>query len=753
MNKDMIIIEGARTHNLKNISLSVPKNKLVVFTGISGSGKSSLVFDTIYTEAQRQLIETFSSFARRRLPKLSRPPVDEIRNISTAILIDQKRLGRNLRSTVGTATELSTYLRMLYSRFGKPFIGPSFYFSFNHPEGMCPECKGLGKRITVDVNLLLDKSKTLREGAVTHPDYKVEGWNWREIIACKLFDPDKPLINYTHEELERLLYAENIPIIREHGAGIYRKAFEGIIRKLERSYIDKSEDELPEARKDAYQRYFLYLDCTRCSGSRLNERAKSILINEQNIACLSDMELTDLDTFLCKLQIEPASSVINKMRSILNHLISIDVGYLSLNRSVSTLSGGESQRVKMARQLDCDLVDMMYILDEPSIGLHPKDNEQLICMLKQLRDKGNSTLIVEHDNEVMKHGDWIIDIGPDSGINGGNIVFEGTYEGLLQSDTTTGKYLRTQDKQSINRKQWNEYYTISNASVHNLKNITVKIPKSILTCITGVAGSGKSSLIHEEFLKSLPDAIVIDQTPAGKTSRSTPVSYIGAFDLIRKEISEATNSNASNFSFNSHGACEKCKGQGFVSIEMNFLDDVRMICDECNGKRYKDEVLEIKYKNKNIFEILNMKVTEAIDFFEHKEIKKRLVVLAQVGLDYLDIGQPLSSLSGGEAQRIKIAAELHKKGNVYVMDEPSIGLHMADIEKLIKIIKTLTSHNNTVVIIEHNLDLIKQADWIIDMGPGGGKKGGEIIAEGTPEDIALNSHSITGKYLKPLLAI
>lgn len=751
--KNKIIIEGARTHNLKNINLIIPKNKLVVYTGISGSGKSSLVFDTIYTEAQRQLIETFSSFARRRLPKLSRPPVDEIRNISTAIVIDQKRLGRNLRSTVGTATELSTYLRMLYSRFGEPFIGPSFYFSFNHPEGMCPHCKGLGKRITVDINLLLDKTKSLREGAVTHPDYKVEGWNWREIVACKLFESDKPLNNYSLEELDKLLYAENIPISKEHGAGIYRKAFEGIVRKLERIYIDKSEDELPEARKDAYQRYFLYLNCDQCKGTRLNERARSILIKGKNIAELSNIELIEFDAFLTGLHMESAMTVINKMRSILSHLINIDVGYLSLNRAVSTLSGGESQRVKMARQLDCDLVEMMYILDEPSIGLHPKDNEQLICMLKQLRDKGNSTFVVEHDIEVMKNADWIIDIGPNSGINGGNVVYEGTYKGLMQSDTIIGKYIRLQEKMSIERKPWNDFYTVTDACTHNLKNITVKIPRNILTCITGVAGSGKSSLIHEEFLKSFPDAIVIDQSPVGKSSRSTPVSYIGAFDLIRKEISEATQSNASNFSFNSHGACEKCKGQGFISIEMNFLDDIKMVCDECNGQRFKDEVLAIKYKGRNIFEILNMKVSEAIDFFENKEIKKHLGVLNQVGLDYLDIGQPLSSLSGGEAQRIKIAAELHKKGNVYVMDEPTIGLHMADIDKLVRIIKTLTNHNNTVVIIEHNLDIIKQADWIIDMGPGGGRKGGLIVAEGTPEQVAVNSNSITGRFLKPLLVI
>lgn len=746
-----IIIKGARTHNLKNVNLTVPKNKIVVFTGVSGSGKSSLVFDTIYTEAQRQLIETFSSFARRRLPKLSRPDVDEIRNISTAIVIDQKRMGRNLRSTVGTATELITYLRMLFSRFGEPFIGPSFFFSFNHPEGMCPYCKGLGKKISVDINLLIDKSKSIREGAITHPDYKVEGWNWREIMACKLFDIDKPVGDFSEGDYEKLLYAEGISISRDHGAGIYRKTYEGIAKKLERNYVEKSEDELPEARKDAYQRYFVYNDCEKCQGTRINDRARSVVIYGKNIAELSNMELIDLDNFLSSISIENTEMIISKMRSVLSHLIDIGVHYLNLSRPVSTLSGGESQRVKMARQLDCDLIDMMYILDEPSIGLHPRDNEQLAGMLRQLRDKGNSVLVVEHDPELMRSADHIVDVGPASGVNGGKIVFEGNYETLSKSDTLTGKYIRLNQKKAFIRKGWTDFYLIKNATLHNLKNITVKIPKGVLTCVTGVAGSGKSSLINGVFIKENPEAVVIDQQAAGKSSRSTPATYIGVFDLIRKEIAASTNTDPSLFSFNSHGACEKCKGMGYISIEMNFMDDVTFTCDECNGMRFKDEVLEIKYNNKNIFEILNMPVSEAVTFFKKPEIKKRLNLLQQTGLDYLDIGQSLSTLSGGEAQRIKIAAELHKKGNLYIMDEPTTGLHMADIDKLAEIIKNLIRNGNTVVVIEHNLDIIRHADWVIDMGPDGGKKGGNIIAEGTPESIAANANSVTGKFLKQVL--
>lgn len=746
--ENRIIIKGAKTHNLKEVDLEIPKNRFVVFTGVSGSGKSSLVFDTIYTEAQRQLIETFSSFARRRLPKLSRPPVEEIHNLSTAIVIDQKRMGHNLRSNVGTATEISTYLRLLFSRCGQPFIGPSFLFSFNHPEGMCPECKGLGKRIIVDAELLLDKNKTLREGAITHPDYKTGGWNWRELVGSELFDNDKLLADFTEEELNKLLYAEDIPIIKQHGAGIYAKTFEGIARKLERLYVNKGEDELPEERKDAYQRYLLYIDCDSCVGTKINERARSVKLKGRSIGDLVNIELTELDEYLKEIDDPVAEPLVIKMRRIIGHLVDIGVGYLSLNRPVSTLSGGESQRVKMARQLDCDLVDLMYILDEPSVGLHPKDNAKLIEMLRKLRDRGNSVIVVEHDPEVIKSADWVIDVGPYAGVNGGQILFSGTVDGLKKADTLTARYLNDGKIIPEKRKKWNEYIELKNANIHNLKSISVKIPKGVLTCITGVAGSGKSTLIQEVFVKENNGAIVIDQTSPGKSSRSNPVTYIGVFDLIRKEMAVATNSEPSLFSFNSKGACPKCKGLGYISVEMSFLDDVKMTCDECKGQRYKDEVLALKYKDNNMFEVLEMTIKEAVDFFEDKEIRRRLKVLCDVGLEYLRIGQPLSTLSGGESQRIKLASELHKSGSIYVMDEPTTGLHMADIDRFLDIIKKLVQKNNTVVIIEHNLDVIKQADWIIDLGPEGGSKGGEIIFQGTPEEIIKCERSYTGSYLK-----
>ncbi|MGE5396488.1 MAG: ATP-binding cassette domain-containing protein [Chitinophagales bacterium] len=746
-----VVIKSAQTHNLKKINLEIPKNQIVVFTGVSGSGKSSLVFDTIYTEAQRQLIETFSSFARRRLPKLSRPPVEEIRNISTAIVIDQKRMGRNLRSTVGTATEILTYLRMLFSRCGDPFIGPSFLFSFNHPEGMCPECKGLGKRITVDSCLLLDMEKNLREGAITHPDFKIGGWNWRELVGSELFDNDLPLKDFPPEEIDKLLYAEDIPIVKKHGAGIYSKKFEGIARKLERLYIDKAEDELPEVRKDAYQSYFIYSDCNVCHGTRLNERACSVRVNGKTMRELVHEELTLVDEFLKQITDPVAQPLVTKMRRIIGHMIDIGVGYLSLNRAVSTLSGGESQRVKMARQLDCDLVDMMYILDEPSIGLHPKDNVKLIEILRKLRNQGNSVFVVEHDPDIISSADWIVDVGPYAGTKGGEIVFTGSFEELKKTNTVTAQYLKEDKNPLRKRKIWDDYIEVKNAQVHNLKNISVRIPQGVLTCVTGVAGSGKSSLIHEVFLKENRGAIVVDQTAPARSSRSNPATYIGFFDLMRKEIAQATNSDPSLFSFNSKGACPKCKGMGYLAVEMSFMDDVKMTCDECKGQRYNDEVLAIRYKDKNMFEILEMTVDEARNFFENKEVKKRMNILCDVGLDYLTVGQPMSTLSGGESQRIKLASELHKSGNIYVMDEPTTGLHMADIVRFMGIIKRLVDKNNTVIIIEHNLDVIKQADWIIDMGPEGGSKGGEIIFEGTPEDIIKCENSYTGQFLKEVL--
>lgn len=744
----MIIIKNAHTNNLKNIDVEIPKHKVVVFTGVSGSGKSSLLFDTIYTEAQRQLIETFSTFARTRMPKLSRPDVDDILNLSTAIVIDQKRMGNNLRSTVGTATEVNTYLRILYSRVGKPFIGPSFFFSFNHPEGMCSNCHGLGKQIRIDLDLFLDMNKSIRDCAINHPHYKQGSFLWKELVSLGVVDADKPLKDFTQEELNLLLYSEPFAIEGAKEKLSYNRIFEGIAAKLEKAVKTRADDEADDEDKNAYTRFFKYEICEKCNGSRLNERARSVEINGLSISDLCSMEISEILPFLKKIDDDISRPVLRKAVFVLEQLVEIGVGYLSLDRATGSLSGGESQRVKMARQLDCNLVDMLYVLDEPSIGLHPRDTSNLINILFRLKERGNSVFVVEHDPDIIRAAEWIVDLGPRAGKNGGNIVYNGIPEGLSVSESITGKYLNQPAIKKFIRKKADGYLDIKNANANNLKNISVKIPRGVLTCITGVAGSGKSSLIHECFVKQHPEAIVIDQSPIGRTSRANAATYMGVFDLIRKEFALATGTDASLFSFNSKGACPKCNGQGLLTFELHFLDSVKTICDECEGKRYNSDVLQLKRDGKNIADILDMTAVQAFDFFESSKIRKHLQLLMEVGLGYLKLGQSLSSLSGGESQRLKIAGELTRQSKIYIMDEPTTGLHMSDIETFYKIVKSLVKRDNTVIIIEHNTDIIINADWLIDMGPEGGKNGGEVLFEGLPEDIIGCSKSITGKYLK-----
>ncbi|MGE5355024.1 MAG: ATP-binding cassette domain-containing protein [Deltaproteobacteria bacterium] len=751
MESNNIFIKNAHTNNLKNIDIEIPKHKFVVFTGISGSGKSSLLFDTIYTEAQRQLIETFSTFARTRMPKLSRPDVDEILNLSTSIVIDQKKLGNNLRSTVGTATEINTYLRILYSRIAKPFIGPSFYFSFNHPEGMCPECNGLGKQIKVDLNIFLNKELSIKEGGISHPHYKVGGFLWKELITMNLFDTDKPLCQFTQDELDFLLYSEPVEIKDSKMKLAYNRSFEGLARKLEKAVSGRADDESSDEVKNAYSRYFIYNTCQECKGDRLNHRALIPKIKGLSINEICRMELTDALSFLKEIDDEISRPILRKALFLLEQLTEIGVGYLSLDRAVSTLSGGESQRVKMSKQLDCNLVDMIYVLDEPSIGLHPRDTNNLLLILNRLIEKGNSVFVVEHDPEIIRAAEWIIDIGPKAGLEGGNIVYNGPPVGLGKTESITGKFLNSAYKQGYQRKTSSEFFEITNSSINNLRNISVKIPKGVLTCVTGVAGSGKSSLIHESFAKQHPTAIIIDQAPIGKTSRGNAATFIGVFDLIRKEFAKTTGIEASLFSFNSKGACPKCNGQGILTFELHFLDSVKTLCDECEGRRYSQDILEYKYNNCSIVDVLDMTIDQAYKFFTDPKIKKHLSVLKDVGLDYLRLGQSLNTLSGGEAQRLKIANELTRESNIYIMDEPTTGLHMSDIENFYKIIKKLRDNNNTIVIIEHNLDIIRFADWIIDLGPEGGKNGGELIFQGYPEDLIKVERSYTGKYLKKLI--
>ena len=766
-----IEIRGARTHNLKNLDVDVPKHRLVAFTGVSGSGKSSLVFDTICTEAQRQLVETFSTYARRRLPQLTRPPVEEIRNISPCIVIDQKRLGASSRSTVGTVTEIYTYLRMLFSRCGRPFIGWSHRFSFNHPDGMCPACKGLGKRVRIDTDKLLDPDRSIEEGAIRHPSYDIGKWYWREIVQSSVVPPRTPIRQLTPAERERLLWADGLVIEKVHQGTTYERPFDGVARKLERLHVDKNEDQIPKLAREAYRRLFTEGTCPDCGGARLNAAALAVeLAGGWTLGRLVECELTELDRVLADLvewdDHEPirdvVATLVERMRATLRHLIDIGVGYLSLNRGVPTLSGGESQRVKMARQLDCDLVDLIYILDEPTVGLHPRDIDHLIAMLRRLRDQGNSVLVVEHDPAVIRAADWVVDIGPGAGDGGGERVFSGGLEELLRGDGATASALRDgAARPRRGRRPFRDTLLVENASANNLRNVTVRIPKGVLTCVTGVAGSGKSSLVAELVETLRDEVVVIDQRPIGRSSRSNPVTYIGVFDAIRKAFAAANGVSPALFSFNAKGSCPECKGRGYLEVELSFLDDVRLDCKVCEGKRYREEVLALHYRGRSIHDVLEMTVTDALAFFAAVGndgrkaaggIVRGLQLLADVGVGYLRLGQPVSTLSGGEAQRLKLATELTRSGNVYVMDEPTTGLHPADIDRLMAIVDRLIGGGNTVVVIEHNLDVIAAADWIVDLGPEGGRNGGAIVAEGTPETVAAqHATSHTGRYLRERL--
>ena len=749
---DFIQIRGARTHNLQGFDLDLPKNQLVAITGVSGSGKSSLVFDTLHTEAQRQWIETFSSFARRFLPKLSRPDVDDILHLAPSIVIDQASMGRTLRSTVGTATEVATYLRMLFSRLGEPRIGPSFFFSFNVPAGMCPACQGLGRQIAIDASKLIDPALSLREGAITHPYCKVGSYLWLEIARSGLFDVDRKLADYPPELLHLLLHAEKRTLAHTTAGVAHRNTFEGLAARLLRYSQNKADDEAPEDERTVYDSYLVYRDCPECAGSRLNPRARSVRLLGKTLPEFSDMELPALRDALADLHDPLAAPTLRKIRRLLGHLIDVGVGYLSLSRSVASLSGGESQRVKLARQLDCDLSGLLYVLDEPSIGLHPRDTAHLIRLLRQLRDKGNTVLVVEHDLDVIRAADHVVEIGPAAGRAGGHLCFSGPVADLSRADTPTGRALRAaSDPPARPRRPWSAAFEIRDASLHNLSHLDASIPKRVLVCVTGVAGSGKSSLIHDVFAKQHPGCVLVDQQSIGRTSRSNPATWLGIFDPIRKEFAAAVGAPPALFSFNSKGACPECKGQGFLRIDMNFMDDVRVECPACQGLRYTPEALAPRHRGKNIADVLDMTAREAADFFAHRDVRRKLALLDRVGLGYLHLGQSLSTLSGGECQRLKLALELSSQGSLFILDEPTTGLHPADVDVLMRILDDLVDHGNSVVVIEHNLDVILRADWILDLGPEGGAAGGRLVAAGTPEQIALHPTSHTARHLRPLL--
>jgi len=745
MGYEFIEILGARENNLKNIDLKIPKGQITIFTGVSGSGKSSIVFDTIAQEAGRQLNETFSKFVQIYMPKYRHPDVDAIKNLSLAIIVEQKRIGGNSRSTLGTITDIDPLLRLLFSRIGQPHIGPSSYFSFNDPNGMCKTCEGIGRIVTLDLDKALDKEKSLNEGAILLPGFKVGNWIWKSYAATGFFDCDKKIKDYTKEEYDKLVYCKEEKIKSPLMEGI-NSTYLGLVERFIRQNV-KTEFEKSEASKKKIEPFTTEGQCYDCGGKRYNETILSSQIMGYTIADLTAMQVDSLLALILKIEDKNVKPIIDNLSERLNDLIQIGLDYVSLNRETSTLSGGESQRVKMVKHITSSLNNAMYIFDEPSIGLHPRDVHRLNELLVKLRDKDNTVIVVEHDPDVIRIADHIVDVGPKAGVNGGRVTFEGSYKELLSSDTLTGEYMGKSLPIKIQSRISTEFYETKKSSLHNLKNVSLRIPKGIFTVVTGVAGSGKSTLVNGVFAKEYKDAIIVDQSAVSANLRSNPATYTGIMDVIRKLFAEENKVSAGLFSYNSEGACESCKGRGFIETDLSFMNSVETICEECGGKRFKHEVLEYKYNSKSIVEVLDMTIAEAFSFFTHKEIINKLKQLVDVGLHYMTLGQPLDTLSGGECQRLKLAIELSKKGNIYIMDEPTTGLHMSDITSILRIIDRLVEKGNTVIVIEHNLDVIRNADWVVDIGVEGGNRGGEIIFEGTPADLKKCKESITAKYL------
>jgi excinuclease UvrABC ATPase subunit len=736
--ENKIRIRGARENNLKNISLEIPKHKITVFTGVSGAGKSSLVFDTIAAEAQRQLNATFTNY----LPLAGRPDADALENLTASVVIDQKQIKGNKRSTVGTITEIYALLRLLFSRIGKPHVGFSNAFSFNEPEGMCPECDGLGEKISLDLEKLLDREQSINQGAVRFPTLS---YQWQRYADLGLFDGNKKLSDYTQADWHMLLYGN-----RDHAAlkeDPYLRNYSGLIDTFTRRYIQKDISALSDQTRQAIEAVTSLAPCPLCGGTRLNQLALSCKIKGNNIAQLTSLEVKPLRAFLSQIDDPAPQPIITAITNSLGHLVSLGLDYLTLDRPTTTLSSGEAQRIKMVRHLGSSLTDLTYIFDEPTIGLHPKDVQGLNHMLCAFRDIGNTVLVVEHDPDVIAIADHLIDLGPGAGQDGGQIVYQGTLDGLIKSGTLTSQYLSDQMAIKTLFRVPTGNISITNANRHNLKNVSVDFPTGILTIVTGVAGAGKSSLL-EVFIEAHPQAIFIDQSPIRTSSRSITATYTGMMDQIRDLFAEANHVNRALFSFNSKGACPRCKGLGTIEVSLPFMDPIKSTCEQCHGKRFSKEVLTYTWRGKSISDVLNKTVSQALDFFEDPNLLGTLNNLQDVGLGYLTLGQPLSTYSGGECQRIKLSEILQKSGNIYVLDEPSVSLHLADLEKLLAIINRLVDEGNTVILIEHNLEIIKQADWIIDLGPEGGTRGGEILFEGTPRELLADKNSHTAKFLR-----
>ncbi|MFZ0161545.1 MAG: excinuclease ABC subunit UvrA [Kineosporiaceae bacterium] len=770
---DLIRVHGARENNLKDVSIEIPKRRLTVFTGVSGSGKSSLVFDTIAAESQRMINETYSAFVQGFMPTLARPEVDVLDGLTTAIIVDQERMGANARSTVGTATDTGAMLRILFSRLGKPHIGSAQAFSFNVASisgsgavtierggsptkerrsfsitgGMCPRCEGRGSVTDFDLTQLYDDSKSLNEGALTIPGYSVDGWYGRIFSGCGFFDPDKPIRRFTKRELQDLLH-KGPTKIKVDGINL---TYEGLIPRIQKSFLSKDVEAMQPHIRAFVERVVTFTVCPDCGGTRLSETARSSKIDGINIADACALQISDLAGWVRGLDEPSVAPLLTALRHTLDSFVEIGLGYLSLDRPSGTLSGGEAQRVKMIRHLGSSLTDVTYVFDEPTIGLHPHDIQRMNDLLLRLRDKGNTVLVVEHKPEAIAIADHVVDLGPGAGTAGGTVCFEGTVEGLRASGTLTGRHLDDRAAVKPSVRTPSGVLAVRGASTHNLREVDVDIPLGVLVVVTGVAGSGKSSLIHGSV--SGRDGVVsVDQTPIRGSRRSNPATYTGMLDPIRKAFAKANGVKPALFSANSEGACPTCNGAGVVYTDLAMMAGVATTCEECEGKRFQASVLEHHLGGRDITQVLAMPVTEAEEFFGAGEARTPaahavLARLADVGLGYLTLGQPLTTLSGGERQRLKLATRMADKGDVYVLDEPTTGLHLADVEQLLGLLDRLVDSGRSVIVIAHHQAVMAHADWIIDLGPGAGHDGGRIVFEGTPADLVAARSTLTGEHL------
>ncbi|MFY2791723.1 ATP-binding cassette domain-containing protein [Rhodococcus sp. MALMAid1271] len=770
---DLIRVQGARQNNLQDISVDLPKRRLTVFTGVSGSGKSSLVFSTIAAESQRMINETYSAFVQGFMPTLARPDVDVMDGLTTAIIVDQQRMGANPHSTVGTATDANAMLRILFSRVGKPYIGSAQAFSFNVASvsgagaykvdkggrqttekksfsvtgGMCPRCEGRGSVSDFDLTALYDASKSLNESAITIPGYSMEGWYGRIFRGCGYFDPDKPISKYTKKELDDLLYREPTKI-KVEGINL---TYSGLVPQIQKSFLSKDVDAMQPHIRAFVDRAITFTTCPDCDGTRLNEGARSSKIKGVNIADACSMQITDLADWVGGVKEPSVAPLLTTLRETLDSFVEIGLGYLSLDRPSGTLSGGEAQRIKMIRHLGSSLTDVTYVFDEPTTGLHPHDIERMNNLLLQLRDKGNTVLVVEHKPETISIADHVVDLGPGAGSSGGHVCFEGTVDGLRRSDTVTGRHFddRAALKESV--REFSEVLEIRGADSHNLRDVDVDVPLGVLVVVTGVAGSGKSSLIHGS-LSATDDVVSVDQGAIRGSRRSNPATYTGLLDPIRKAFAKENGVKPALFSSNSEGACPTCNGAGVIYSDLAMMAGVATVCEECEGKRFQASVLEYHFGGRNIDEVLSMSVAEAEEFFSGGPAKllpahKILQRLNDVGLGYLKIGQPLTTLSGGERQRLKLATHMADTGGIYVLDEPTTGLHLADVDKLLALLDRLVDSGKSVIVIEHHQAVMAHADWIIDLGPGAGHDGGLVVFEGKPSDLVADGSTLTGQHL------